>query len=116
MTTPWPESLDAAVAAPEHHSVLLENDRVRVLDARVEPGDTVPLHTHRWPSVQYVLSFADFVRRDADGELLVDSRGLDMSTETPLVLWSEQIPPHTLENVGDRVIQAIVIELKPASS
>lgn len=31
----WPGSLDAVVAAPEHHAVVLENDRVRVLLARV---------------------------------------------------------------------------------
>jgi hypothetical protein len=70
---PWPESLDAVVAAPEHHAVLLENERVRVLEARVERNDTVPVHTHRWPGVQCVLSFADFVRRDTAGAVLVDS-------------------------------------------
>ena len=116
MTQPWPESLDAVVAAPEHHAVLLENERVRVLEARVSQGDTVPLHTHRWPGVQYILSFADFVRRDATGEVLVDSRGMDMSNEKPLVLWSEPVLPHTLENVGDRVIHAIVIELKDSTA
>ena len=108
----WPDSLDAVVAAPGHHSVMLENDRVRVLDARVEAGDTVPVHTHRWPGVQYVVSFADFVRRDGDGEVLVDSRAMDFPREGPLVLWSEPLPPHTLENVGDDVIHAIVVELK----
>jgi hypothetical protein len=50
---------------PEHHSVELE-DRVRVLDAPVEAGDTAPLHTHRWPGVQYLLRVADFVRRDGN--------------------------------------------------
>jgi hypothetical protein len=108
----WPDDLDAAVAAPEHHSVLLENDRVRVLDARVERGDTVPVHTHRWAGVQYVMSLGDFVRRDADGQLLADSGAMDLPKERPLVLWSEPLPPHTLENVGDRVIHAIVIEVK----
>lgn len=108
----WPDSLDAVVAAPEHHVVLLENDRVRVLDARVEAGDTVPVHTHRWSGVQYVVSFADFVRRDGDGEVLIDSRALDFPSEGPLVLWSEPLPPHTLENVGDDPIHAIVVELK----
>jgi len=34
----WPESLDAMIAAPEHHEILLENDRVRVLDTRPGPG------------------------------------------------------------------------------
>jgi hypothetical protein len=108
----WPDSLDAVVAAREHHSVLLENDRVRVLDTRVESGDTVPAHTHRWPSVQYALSIADFVRRDTDGHVLVDSRTLELPKVTPFTLWSEPIPPHTLENVGERVIHVIAIELK----
>jgi hypothetical protein len=105
---PWPESLDAVVAALEHHAVLLENERVRVLEARVERNDSVPVHTHRWPGVQYILSFADFVRRDAAGEVLIDSRGTDMSREKPLVLWSEPIPPHARER-GDRVTHAIAL-------
>jgi len=108
----WPDSLDAVVAAPEHHAVLLENDHVRVLGARVEVGDTVPVHTHRWPGVQYVVSFADFVRRDGGGEVLVDSRAMDFPREGPIVLWSEPVPPHTLENVGDGLIHVIVVELK----
>ena len=109
-----PDSLDAVVAAPEHHSVLLENDRVRVLDTRVEAGDTVPLHTHRWPGVQYIVSFAEFVRRDGAGKVLVDSRAMDFPKETPLVLWSGPLPPHTLENVGDDLIHVIIVELKDA--
>jgi hypothetical protein len=32
---PWPDSLDAVVAAPKHHQLVLENDRVRVLDTRI---------------------------------------------------------------------------------
>ena len=108
----WPDALDALVAAPDHHSLLLENDRVRVLDVRVESGDTVPVHTHRWPGVQYLVGSADFVRRDGDGELLVDSRALESPIEAPLAMWSAPLPPHTLENVGDGVIHAIVIELK----
>jgi len=107
-----PNSLDAVLAAPDHHSVLLENDQVRVLDTRVEAGDTVPVHTHRWPGVQYILSFADFVRRDGDGAVLVDSRTMDFSTEAPFAVWSDPLPPHTLENVGDEPIHAIVVELK----
>jgi len=39
-----------------------------------------------------------------------------LDTKGPLVLWSEPIPPHTLENVGDRLIHAIVVELKEIRS
>ena len=55
----WPASLDAMAAAPDHHEVLLENDRVRVLDSIVGPGDSTPVHTHRWPSVLYIIGFSD---------------------------------------------------------
>ena len=105
------DPLDAVVAAPRFHRVLLENDRVRVLDTIVQPGETVPLHTHRWPSVLYVLSWSNFVRRDADGRATVDSRN-----STPLAagaaLWSGPLPPHTLENVGNRELRVIAIEQK----
>ena len=39
---PWPDSLDALVAAPRHHKLLFENERVRVLEVRIPPGDLVP--------------------------------------------------------------------------
>jgi hypothetical protein len=112
----WPGALDAVVAAPDHHSLVLENDRVRALVATVQPGDVVPLHTHRWPGVQYLVGVSDFVRRDGDGNVLVDSRGLDLPKDGPLALWSEPLPPHTLENVGDRPIDAVVVELKEPPS
>jgi hypothetical protein len=32
--------------------------------------------------------------------------------QAPLTLWSEPMPPHSLENVGDGLIHAIVVELK----
>ena len=50
----WPDELDALTAAPKHHRRLLENERVRVLEVRIGPGEIVPVHTHRWPSVIYM--------------------------------------------------------------
>lgn len=105
------DPLDAATAAPRFHRVLLENETVRVLDTIVRPGETVPLHTHRWPSVLYVLSWSNFLRRDTEGRVTVDSRN-----STPLAvgaaLWSGPLPPHTLENVGDCELRVIAIEQK----
>ena len=37
---------DAAQIAPDVYKVVLENDRVRVLDARTEPGGTSQMHSH----------------------------------------------------------------------
>ena len=61
---PWPEALDARVAAPDHHKPLFENERVRVLESWAEPGETIPVHTHCWAGPIYILSWSDFIRRD----------------------------------------------------
>jgi hypothetical protein len=37
-TWPWPDSLNALVAAPGNHSVLFENERVRVVHTHILPG------------------------------------------------------------------------------
>ena len=110
-TEQWPPELDAVIAAPNHHTILLENDRVRVLDTRIEPGDKTPLHTHRWPSVYYIISIADFVRRDAEGNVLVDTRQRPKGP-IPKSVWSAPLLPHTLENVGDVAIHVVSVEIK----
>ena len=105
----WPAELDALIAAPEHHRLLLENDRVRVLDTEIGPGERTPLHTHRWPAVHYVVSWCDFIRRDAGGATSVDTRGHEPASGA---VWGESLGPHTLENVGSKPIRVISVELK----
>jgi len=107
----WPEELDALIAAPRHHVLLFENDAVRVLDTTVSPGQIVPLHTHRWPAALYLLSWSDFVRRDAEGVVLMDSRTMSKPA-VGAAMWSPAMPPHTLENVGDAELRVIGVELK----
>jgi hypothetical protein len=48
---PWPAEMDALAAAPASHRVLLDNDRVRVLEVTIEPGTREPEHTHQAHSV-----------------------------------------------------------------
>ena len=99
------------MAAPRHHRLLFENDAVRVLDTSVEPGGHVPLHTHRWPSVLYILGWSNFVRRDPEGAIVLDSRTIE-AIEQGRAVWSAAMPPHTLENVGDAELRVISVELK----
>jgi hypothetical protein len=108
----WPDSLDAIVAAPRHHKVLFENGRVRLLEVRIPPGETVPVHTHRWPSAIYVAKQSDFIRRDQQGNLLFDSPAGGPPPDRPFVQWSPPLPPHSVENIGNREILLITTELK----
>ena len=45
----WDPALDAVIAAPKHHKVLFENERLRVLEVTLEANDEEPIHHHRWP-------------------------------------------------------------------
>jgi quercetin dioxygenase-like cupin family protein len=104
--------LDAMSAAPDHHSVLLENDQVRILDTRLRPGEQTPIHAHEWAGALYVLSWSDFIRRDAEGTILADSRTLSSAPSPGDALWLPPLPPHQVENVGDRDLHIIAVELK----
>lgn len=108
----WPRHLDALEAAPANHKLLFENDAVRVLDTLVRPGQIVPLHTHRWPSTNYLLSWSEFIRRDAEGAILLDSRNLSPKPQAGAAFWGSPLAPHTLENIGGADLQVICVELK----
>ena len=107
----WPAELDALIAAPEHHVLLLDNEAVRVFDTSIPPGHTVPLHTHCWPQTLYLISWSDCIRRDAQGIVLMDSRTLPKPAEGS-AFWSPALPAHTLENIGDSILRLISVELK----
>jgi hypothetical protein len=109
---PWPDDLDAVRAAPGFHTVLFEDERVRVLEGVVRPGETVPVHTHCWGGVLYVLGSSDFVRRDPEGNVLADTR---VSASAPVVGtagWGAPLTPHTFENVGGTDFHTLTVEMK----
>ena len=105
--------LDAVERDPDHHAVLLENEQVRVLDALLRPDEQTEIHTHVWPSALYVLSWSDFVRIDAEGKVIADSRTLSLRPSPGEAIWSLALPPHSVRNVGDRDLRLIAVELKP---
>ena len=115
---PWSDALDALAAAGEHHKLLFENDRVRVLDTLIPPGEHTAVHTHRWAGVLYVLSWSVFVRRDDKGNVLLDSRLVESMAKPPASMsqWSAVLPPHSFENVGTMPFHVINVELKDTSA
>ena len=104
--------LDAMAKAPEHHVLLLENGKVRVLDTKVKPGERTPVHGHEWPAALYVLSWSDFVRYDPDDNVLLDSRANPTRPAVGSVLWGGPIGPHYVENVGEAELHILAVEIK----
>jgi len=62
--------------------------------------------------VLYVLTGEHFVRRDGEGDVLMDSREGEGMQAGPF--WTGPFPPHTLQNVGAAPIHVIAVELKSA--
>jgi hypothetical protein len=114
----WDPELDAVKAAPKHHKVLFENDRVRVLEVTLEPGDEEPVHHHRWPSV-FVLDQIKppVVDITPDGERLPPNRDVIKALEAwdsqgCLVVNMAPQPPGRVSNESDVTVHGIRIEMK----
>ncbi|MCR9188388.1 MAG: hypothetical protein NXH96_06285 [Alteromonadaceae bacterium] len=111
--TEWPPELDAVIAAPENHTVLLENDRVRVFEVTLAPGELENLHHHRWPSVLHITEAGHFIDRNADGEVIFDSREMSGPLTLPLTMWKDPEAPHSVENLSTtQRLRLLRVELK----
>ena len=102
-------SLDALIAAPEFHRLLLENDDVRVLETRSARGDSA--RAHALLAERATTLAAHFVRRDGEGNVLGDTRAADLSRGRNMRL-ARAMPPHSVENVGSTDIRLLTVELK----
>ena len=112
---PWGDELDAVAAAPDSHRVLLDNDRVRVLEVVIQPGEREPAHTHRWPSVMTVTEKARIRYYGADGELRFETPPRQGEGGPPAELGADWLAPeglHAVENIDDRPFRALRVELK----
>lgn len=109
----WPAELDAVIAAPENHKILLENDHVRVLEVTLGPGELEPLHHHRWSSALHITEAGHFIDRDGAGNVILDTRQMDDPLPLPLTMWKEAEAPHSVENLSStETIRLIRVELK----
>jgi hypothetical protein len=103
--------MDAVVATPASHRVLLENDRVRVLEVTIEPGRREAEHTHRAASVMIVDEPARIRYYAPGAEPLEPGRRSGTGPE-PAVQWMDPEGPHSVENIDQRRYHAIRVELK----
>jgi mannose-6-phosphate isomerase-like protein (cupin superfamily) len=108
----WPDSLDAVVAAPQNHKIVLENERVRVLEVTVRPGEREPVHAHRLSSVMYVMEEDNIRDYDSDGKLLYDSRTDKAAVKAPYTVWMDPQAPHSVENRSKKPLRLLRVELK----
>lgn len=109
----WPKNEDAVIAAPDNHKILLENDKVRMLEVTLLPGQKEPVHHHQWPSVLYIQTAGHFIDYDGVGNIIFDTRILKTPLTFPMAMYKEPEAPHAVENLSKTiVIKLIRVEMK----
>ena len=100
--------VDALVSSPGNFKLLLETDRVRVLQYTLPPGARDQWHTHP-PRVGHVLSGGKIRVTRADGS------HQDHEEKTGDTYWGEFSPLHDTLNVGTTPYVALLVEVKGAA-
>ena len=95
---------DLAKLMPNDVKVLIDNDRVRVLDVLHKPGVKEPMHSHP----DYVAVFLSATRVKVTTP---DGKTVEKDRKAGEVSWSGPTT-HALENIGTADQHVIVIELK----
>ena len=98
---------DPAAVYKENYKILVENDRVRVMDFKLRKGDTEAFHMHP-AHVLYVITGFKIMFKFPDGRTAV------RETKAGDVLFSEAVT-HSPTNIGDTDAHGILIELKSGS-
>jgi len=97
-------SQDPLTVNPKTIALKLENQRVRVLEATLKPGDKEKIHSH--PAyVIYVIAGGKVRNYAADGTVSeAEFKAGDVIYRDPLT--------HSAENIGSTTIQLVLVELK----
>lgn len=113
---------DAVAAAPYSHRVVFEDSHVRVLDIRLPPGATEPVHVHALPSVIMGETGGDggakFVYteyRMVAGKFVQVSQNEVEPTSGYRAVWTPPEGPHSITNTGPVGVRFTRVELKPES-
>ena len=95
---------DAVQVAPHVYTVLLENERVRLLEVRLKPGDSSAMHSH--PAyVIYGLEGGRVKFNSPSGETA------EIEIKAGDVMWREP-EEHAVDNIGSTEAHALLFELK----
>ena len=87
------------------YNLLMENEKVRVMEMRLDPGQTSPMHNHPNDHVVYVFNKAVFKLSFPDG------KSNEFKLTKGKALWIEA-GPHETQNIGQTHGHNLIIEIK----
>jgi hypothetical protein len=96
-------STGAVEAAPNVYRVLFENDRVRLLEARIRPGDSSVKHSHP--------NYLAYPLGNCKVTFTSGSRSFDVEMKAGQAMWQEA-SEHAAKNSGTADVVVLIFELK----
>lgn|GEM_PF-593905 len=102
------QSIDPVTVSPGIFTVLLENEAVRVVSYRLEPGEHDEWHTHP-PKVSYTVSGGTLRIHLDDGSSFVVEEKSNTAT------WMDRLGKHYAENIGKSTVHIVLVEVKSAA-
>ena len=99
------QSKDVMKTASKAYKLLMENDKVRVMEISLRPGEKAPMHDHPSGHVVYVVRDARFKLTSPDG------KATEVDLKAGQTLWMEA-GSHATENVGATDGHNLVVEIK----
>jgi len=108
-----PDPLDPLIAAPGFHKLVVENEKVRVLDVQVKPGEFEPLHKH--PQSVIVILQGGKVRfglPDGSNQEVSFSATADSGEQQPPQVFWTGPEIHSVKNIGNTAVRLIRVEIK----
>jgi beta-alanine degradation protein BauB len=96
---------DVLKVSKSGYNLLMENEKVRVMDMKLKPGEKSPMHNHPNDHVVYVFNDANFKLSFPDGN------SAEFELKAGQVLWIEA-GPHETENIGLKEGHNLVVESK----
>ena len=95
---------DAVKVAPHAYKVLFENERVRLIEVSMQPGDRTEMHSHPGNLI-YAIDGGKVKFTAPSGE------NTELDVPAGETMWMDATD-HATDNVGDTAIRALMFEPK----
>lgn len=98
---------DAEKTSPQYYTILFENDKVRVFEYRLPPGEVEQMHSHPEGVIRFLSDATVRVTLEDGSKSIASSTNGD-------VQWRDHTI-HAIENIGETDAVAFVVETKSAA-
>jgi beta-alanine degradation protein BauB len=96
------------VASGVHKKVLVDNDKVTMMEVEFAPGDVTPWHHHP--------NYLTYILSEGQLEITIKGKQPEVANVKPGGFMYSPAETHMIKNTGTTPVKLLIIELKPAQA